>query len=156
MSKENKDEEMRMSDEALKNKREREDDDGYNCNASKAIRGERREGVKRSGDALPDISIRKLVRTEGESRGDITREVITKRPAFNPQGVPVDSIDSVEWEESKQEIRELKVLVIMIDGGSRRRGIQACEIQHMKGGYYVWETENSGRLDVMTSERMRR
>ena len=68
----------------------------------------------------------------------------------------VDSIDSVEWEDTKDEIRELKMPVIIVDKGPRRRGIQACEIQHMIGGYYVWETEKSNKLDVMTLDRIRR
>ena len=79
-----KDEEMRMSDEVIKRSREQDDEEGLNSSASKAIRGERKEGVKRSGDEIPDISVRKIMKTRGESGGDITREVITSRPAFNP------------------------------------------------------------------------
>ena len=77
----------------VESSREEDEEDGINSNASKAIRGERREGVKRNGDELPDISDRKLVRTKGESREDITREVITTRQVFDPQGMSVDSID---------------------------------------------------------------
>ena len=69
------DEEMKMSEEVFQKKREREDDDGVNSRASKAMRGERREGVKRSNDEMLENSVRKLIRTTGESRGELTREV---------------------------------------------------------------------------------
>ena len=127
-----------------------------NSRVSKAIRGERKEGLKRSADNIPDVSVRKLIKTDGEARGEIAREVVTRRDVFDPKGAMVDAIDYVEWEETKEEIRELKMPVIMVDNGSRRRGIQACEIQHMLGGYYVWETEKSTKLDVMTLDKIKR
>ena len=39
----------------------------------------------------------------------------------------VDAIDHIEWEDSKDEIRELRTPVIIIDGGPRKGGIKACE-----------------------------
>ena len=88
-----------MRHEVIKRKMERDDAEGMNSNASKAIRGEKRDGVKRSGAALPDISVRKLIRTKGESRGEINREVITRRPVFDPQGMTDDAVDNVEWDK---------------------------------------------------------
>ena len=84
--KDKKDEEMKMSDEVIQKKRERDEDDGMNSRVNKAIRGERKEGLKRSADTIPGISVRKLIRTEGEARGGITREVIIRRDVFEPKG----------------------------------------------------------------------
>ena len=67
----------------------------------------------------------------------------------------VDAIDYIAWEETKQEIRETKVPVIHIDGGSRKRGTQACEAQALTGGYFIWQTEKSKALDMMTLEKVR-
>ena len=58
------------------------------------VRGEK--GVERSGGVLPHISVRRLVRTKGEFRGETTREVINSRPVLNLQGMAVESDDSVE------------------------------------------------------------
>ena len=102
------------------------------------------------------MSVRKLISAEGESNGGIAREVITRQPVFDPQGMTVDAIDSLEWEESKDEIRKLRVLVIIIDGGPRKRGIQACEIQCLSGGYYVCEIERYDRLDFMTLDKIKK
>ena len=68
----------------------------------------------------------------------------------------VDSIDSVEWEETKDELRELRTPVIHIHGGSRKRGTQACEIQALAGEYFIWQTEKSNALDVMKLDRIKR
>ena len=46
--------------------------------------------------------------------------------------------------------------VIVVDNGPRRKGIQACEIQNMLGAYYVWETDKSSKLDIMTHDKVRR
>ena len=102
---------LKMSDEVLQKKRERDEANGTNSRVSKTIRGERKEGVKRSGNAIPEILVNKLVKTGGEARGDLTREVITRRDVRDPQGAMVDTIDHVEWEDAKEEIRELKMLV---------------------------------------------
>ena len=60
--------------------------------------------------------------------------MLLHKPVFNPEGAMVDSIDSVEWEETKDELRELRTLVVHIDGGKPKRGIQICEIQALSGG----------------------
>ena len=127
-----------------------------NSRASKAIRGARNEGVERRGDELAENSTRKLVKTGGESRGELTREVVTAEPMINSRGAMVDAIDHVTWDESKDEIRDLRTPVIISDGRPRKRGIQACEIQNMLGGYYVWQTKKSATLDVMTLDKIKR
>ena len=75
---------------------------------------------------------------------------ITARPAFNPEGAMVDVIDTIEWEDTKDDLREIRTSVIIIEGGPRGRGTQTCEIQNMLGGSYVWQTGKSTSLDVMT------
>ena len=99
--------------------------------------------------------VRKLVKTGEETRGELTREVIIRRDVHDPQGAMVDTIDHVEREDAKQEIRDLKMLVIVIDRRPRKRGIQACEIQNMLGRYYVCETQESSKLDIMTLDKIR-
>ena len=65
-------------------------------------------------------------------------------------------MDSIEWEETKDEPRELRTPVIHIDGGNRKRGTQACEIQALSGGYFLWRTPKSATLDLMTLEKIKR
>ena len=60
-----------------------------------------------------------------------------------------DSIDSVEWEQMRSELGELRTPVIRIDGGIRTRGSQACEIQALSGGDFLWQTPKSSALDLM-------
>ena len=109
-------------------KRSREDQE--ESRASKAIRtyNSTREKSKRNEDTIQEEPNSKIIRTIGESRGEVTRSIITGRDVFNPEGAMVDAIDSVEWEETKDSIREERVPVIRIAGGNRKRGIQACEI----------------------------
>ena len=59
---------------------------------------------------------------------------MTARQAFSPEGAIVDAINHVEQEKSKDEPRELRTPVTIIEGGPRRRGTQACEIQNMLTG----------------------
>ena len=68
----------------------------------------------------------------------------------------VDAIDHVEWENSKDELRELRTPLVIIEGGPRGRGTQACEIRNMLGSFYVWQTGKSIALDVMTLNKAKR
>ena len=46
----------------------------------------------------------------------------------------MDSIDEVEWLDTKEAIREEKQPIIRISGGNRKRAILACEVQELTGG----------------------
>ena len=65
------------------------------------------------------------------------------RQVFYSYGAMVDAIDHVEWENSKDGLRELRMHVIIIEGWPRGRGTQTCEVQNMPGGFYVWLTGTS-------------
>ena len=83
----------------------------------------------------------KIIRSEGESRGTIVRDVRIPRDVREQDGSMVDSIDEVEWIQEKTEIRERKSPMIRIEGGNRKKGFLACEIQAMTGGHFMWEDE---------------
>ena len=68
----------------------------------------------------------------------------------------MDSVDTVDWEETKDEIRELRTPVIQIRGGSRKGGTQACEIQALAGQHLIRQTEKSSTLDLKTFDRIKR
>lgn len=65
----------------------------------------------------------------------------------------MDSIDSIEWDETKDELSEIRNPLIHIDGGIRERGTQACETRAPSGGYFQWQTPKSAALDLMTLEK---
>ena len=96
------------------------------------------------------------MKTERVSRGELTREVTTRRDVRNPEGARVDAIDHIEWVGSKDEIRNLRTPVLIIGGGPQERGIQACEVQNMFGEFYVRQTEKSIACDVMTPDKVKR
>ena len=75
---------------------------------------------------------------------------------INPLGAAVDAVDHLEWEDSKDELRQLKTPVIITHEGLRRRGNRACEIQHMFGAYCVWQSGKPNALDVMTLHKVKR
>ena len=127
--------------------------------ASKAIRtySHTKERSRRAGgDGLNEGPSRKILRAHGESRGEVSKTVVLHKPFVNDEGKMVDSIDSIEWEETKDELRELRTPVIHIDGGNRKRGTQACEIQALSGGYFLWQTPKSRNLDLLTLDKIKR
>ena len=137
-------------------KRNREiDDEGR---ASKAIRTRMTKERSRRAEegVISEEPNMKILRTQGESRGEITKTILLHKLVINHENKMVDAIDSVEWEETKEELRELRTPVIHIDGGNRKRGTQACEIQALSGGYFLWKTEKSAALDLMTLEKIKR
>ena len=73
----------------------------------------------------------------------------------NHENDTADSIYSIDWEDMKDELRELMAQVMQINGGSRRRGTQACEVQSLAGEYFIWQTEWSGALDLMTLDKVK-
>ena len=84
------------------------------------------------------------------------RRLYTYRPVSNHEGTVVDSIGSVEWEETRHELRELRAPLVYIDGGSRKRGTHICEIQALSGGHFLWQVPMSSTLDLMTHEKIKR
>ena len=62
----------------------------------------------------------KLVRTTGESRGQVSQEI------------DID-VDEVEWLERKEILLEERVPVIRWMDGDRKKGIHVCNIQHTSG-----------------------
>lgn len=62
----------------------------------------------------------------------------------DPQGPMVDSIDEVEWIQEKDDIRKEKSSMIRIEGGNRRKGFPACEMQSLTGGHFMWDDEVRG------------
>ena len=49
----------------------------------------------------------------------------------------VDAIDEVNRCEEKEKLRERIVPVVRFQGGCKRKGLQACEIQSLAGGYFL-------------------
>ena len=92
----------------------------------------------------------------GESRGEVARTVLVNKPIVNSEGKMLDSRDGVEWEQTKEEVREIRTLMIDIDAGSRSMGTQACEIQALSGGYSLWQTPSSSALDLNLETILRR
>ena len=70
----------------------------------------------------------KVARTEGESQGEISKDM------------DLDAINEGEWEGVKDAIRQEKIPLLMIEGSNQDRGIQTCRIQDMVGEYYVWRS----------------
>ena len=123
---------IEMKDDPISNqkerKEERERDEEEESRASKAIRTHQPKGEKskRDEDGISEQPNNKVIRTTGESRGEVTRDVITRKPQdvrVTSGDRMVDAIDSVEWEEEKDALRETRVPIIRITGGNRNRGI---------------------------------
>ena len=72
----------------------------------------------------------KVARTEGESQGEISKDM------------DLDAINEGEWEGVKDAIRQEKIPLLMIEGSNQDRGIQTCRIQDMVGEYYVWKAQS--------------
>ena len=70
----------------------------------------------------------KVMRTEGESRGQINRDVDM-------------DVGEVEWMSEMDNVREDRVPLIRLKDGKIRRGLIACEAQAIGGGYYLWDKE---------------
>ena len=70
----------------------------------------------------------KVIRTSGESRGQVFRDVDM-------------DVDEAEWIETKEILLEERMPVIRWMDGDKRKGIQVCNMQHTSGLYYLWETE---------------
>ena len=69
----------------------------------------------------------KIVRSEGESQGQVNKEM------------DVDIILESEWEGVKDELRQEKIPLLMIEGSDMDKAIQAARIQDMIGEYYIWK-----------------
>ena len=72
----------------------------------------------------------KVMRTEGESQGIITKTM------------EVDWMSDEQFEEKKDELRESRIPFVIIRGKDHKRGKQISEIQSLAGEYYIWETPN--------------
>ena len=70
---------------------------------SKAIRTyqPKEEKSKREEDAILEQPSSKIVKTSGESGGEVTRGITTAREVFNPEEAMVDMIDCIAWGEMK-------------------------------------------------------
>ena len=87
--------------------------------ASKAIRTHRTLKEKNrtpEEGVLSEEPDRKILRTHWESTGEINKTLLLNRPVINHETKMVDSIDSIEWEETKDDLRKLRAPVIHIDG----------------------------------------
>ena len=51
----------------------------------------------------------------------------------------IDCIAAEDWEEEKQNLRELKVPFVIIKGINKARAMEISKIQDMFGEYYIWE-----------------
>ena len=82
---------------------------------------------KRNIDEQQEGDRRKIMRTEVESQGNIGMIM------------EIDSINEKDWEEEKQNLRELKVPFVIIKGLSRKRAMEVSKIQDMFGEHDIWE-----------------
>ena len=55
----------------------------------------------------------------------------------------MDLILESEWEGIKDELRQKKIPLLMIEGSDIDKAIQAARIQDMLGEYYVWKRPES-------------
>ena len=62
-----------------------------------------------------------IVRSEGESQGQVNKEM------------DVDLIMDSKWERIKDELRQEKIPLLMIEGSDMDKAIQAARIQDMLG-----------------------
>ena len=92
---------------------------------------------KRNRESATETFRNKVMRGEGESRGDIIKDMEVGDSFVNQSGMRIDSIDEIGWAEEKQELRERKTPMIRISGGNRKRPLLACEIQELTGGYFM-------------------
>ena len=98
---------------------QRIDLDSYDMAKKRRIE-ERKEGEKRKSEE-PNHEKMKIVRSEGESQGQVNKEM------------DVDSIMESEWERAKDELRQEKIPLLMIEGSDMDKAIQAARIQDMLG-----------------------
>ena len=64
---------------------------------SKASRA--REKPNRQEGPNPEKPKSEMIKTMGESRRAVPRDIITARQVFNPEGAMEDAIDLIEWAE---------------------------------------------------------
>ena len=98
---------------------QRIDLDDYDMAKKRRIE-ERKEGEKRKSEE-PNHEKMKIVRSEGESQGQVNKEM------------DVDLILESEWEGIKDELRQEKIPLLMIEGSDMDKAIQAARIQDMLG-----------------------
>ena len=98
---------------------QRVDLDGYDMAKKRRIE-EKKEGEKRKSEE-PNHEKMKIVRSEGESQGQVNKEM------------DVDLIMDSEWERIKDELRQEKIPLLMIEGSDMDKAIQAARIQDMLG-----------------------
>jgi len=127
------DEEMESKDDS------QEDNKRKDCEASEDIQNKRHciensnsssssgSTNKRNIEETDSDSRKKIMRTEGESQGEIAMIM------------NIDSIAADDWEEEKQNLRELKVPFVIIKGNSKARAMEISKIHDMFGEYYIWE-----------------
>lgn len=64
-------------------------------------------GMKSSRNEGPqEAPSSKVMRTEGESRGELTRDIDMQQPFVNQEGKMVDSVDLMEWQDEWQDEKE--------------------------------------------------
>ena len=80
----------------------------------------KREGKKRKSEEPNHVKM-KIVGNEGESQGQVNKEM------------DVDLILESEWERIKDELRQEKIPLLMLEGSDLDRAIQAARIQDMLG-----------------------
>ena len=104
------------------NEKRRRDGDEENFRASTAIITAQvyTAAMKRQAEELGGDPRNNIIKTTVACRGEITRDVLTRRLAFNPSEAMVDAIDAVSWQQVKDVLRELKMPVIRMNEGDRR------------------------------------
>ena len=55
----------------------------------------------------------------------------------------------------REGIREEKVPMIRVHGGNRKRAMQACEVQSLTGGFFMFEDEAQSSDRVMLKRMMK-
>ena len=96
---------------------QRIDLDDYDMAKKRRIE-EKKEGEKRKSEVHNHEKM-KMVRSEGESQGRVNKEM------------DVDLILESEWEGIKDELRQEKIPLLIIEGSDMDKAIQAARIQHM-------------------------
>ena len=95
--------------------------------------------MKRKEEEGENEARSKIRRTEGESRGGIVKDIDMGSTFRNSMGQMVDSIDEVEWVNELEEVTAHKRPVIRMHGGKNGRAVKMCEVQHLTGGFYLWD-----------------
>ena len=66
------------------------------------------------------------------------KDIIAARQVFNPEGAMEDAIDLTEWEEKKEEVRELRIPITRISRFHCKRWPKLVEYKHVRRILYIY------------------